>query len=175
MAHMSAHMRDKICAVVQQPEPAASADACAQLPPTRIDMPTRSSTARLEQRREELNKLQTTSRAFNLSDLIGSIHKRFPAIVCQMSTRVSKTGSSIHKVAAVGSFDKVLAARLDSALFQVAGTTCRWYTSLLFTHQRFSASFRDETESFIVSQQTPCITRGLKLQALASQQVSDCS
>ncbi len=27
-------------------------------------MPTRSSTARLEQRREELNKLQTTSRAF---------------------------------------------------------------------------------------------------------------
>ena len=57
-------MRDRICAVVRQPEPAASADACAQLPPTRIDMPTRSSTARLEQRREELNKLQTTSRAF---------------------------------------------------------------------------------------------------------------
>ncbi len=64
MAHMSAHMRDKICAVVQQPDFATSADACAQLPPTRIDMPTRSSTARLEQRREELNKLQTTSRAF---------------------------------------------------------------------------------------------------------------
>ncbi|DBA84862.1 TPA: hypothetical protein ACH3X1_005882 [Trebouxia sp. C0004] len=59
-----AHMRDKICAVVQQPEPAGSADAFAQLPPTPIDMPTRSSTARLEQRREELNKLQTTSQAF---------------------------------------------------------------------------------------------------------------
>ncbi len=64
MAHMSAHMREQICAVVQQPDPATSADACAQLPPTRIDMPTRSSTARLEQRRGELNKLQTASRAF---------------------------------------------------------------------------------------------------------------
>ena len=64
MAHMSADMRDKVCAVVQQPDPATSADACAQLLPTRTDVPTTSSTARLEQRREKLNKLQTTSRAF---------------------------------------------------------------------------------------------------------------
>ncbi|KAL0038600.1 hypothetical protein WJX77_012283 [Trebouxia sp. C0004] len=63
---MSAHMRDKICAVVQQPDHATPADACGQLAYvyTRNDMPTRASTARPEQRREELNKLQITSRAF---------------------------------------------------------------------------------------------------------------
>ncbi len=61
---MSAHMSDKICAVVRQPDRTTSAAAFGQLSPRRSDMPTRSSTARLEQRRAELSKLQTTSQEF---------------------------------------------------------------------------------------------------------------
>ena len=61
---MSVHMSENICAVVQQPGLTASTDTIGQFSPTRTDMPTRSLTARLEQRRAELNKLQTTSREF---------------------------------------------------------------------------------------------------------------
>ena len=57
-------MSDKICAVVRQPNRTASAGPFGQLSPTRIDMATRSSTARLEQRRTELGKLQTFSQEF---------------------------------------------------------------------------------------------------------------
>ena len=61
---MSAHMSDKICAVVRQPDRTTSAAPFGRLSPTRIDIATRSSTARLEQRRAELGKLQTTSQEF---------------------------------------------------------------------------------------------------------------
>lgn len=64
LAHMNAHMSDKICAVVQQPEHQTLTAAHLQLSPRSKDMATRSATARLEQRRAELNKLQTTSQEF---------------------------------------------------------------------------------------------------------------
>ena len=57
-------MSDKICAVVRQPDRATSAAPVSQLSPRRSEMPTRSLTARLEQRRTELGKLQTTSQEF---------------------------------------------------------------------------------------------------------------
>lgn len=57
-------MSYKICAVVRQPDRATSAAALSQLSPTRSEMPTRSLTARLEQRRTELGKLQITSQEF---------------------------------------------------------------------------------------------------------------
>ena len=57
-------MSDKICAVVRQPERTAPTSARSQPSPTRNDMATISSTARLEQRRAELGKLQTTSHEF---------------------------------------------------------------------------------------------------------------
>ena len=57
-------MSDKICAVIQQPDRAASTGVYRQLSPRRNDVATRSSTARLEQRRAELDKLQTTSQEF---------------------------------------------------------------------------------------------------------------
>ncbi len=57
-------MSDKICAVIQQPDRTASTGGYRQLSPRRKDMATRSSTARLEQRRDELDKLQTTSLEF---------------------------------------------------------------------------------------------------------------
>ena len=57
-------MSDKICAVVQQPDRTASRGTYAQLSRTRNDMATSSSTARLEQRRAEMSKLQTTSQEF---------------------------------------------------------------------------------------------------------------
>ena len=60
---MSAHMRHKICAVVRQPDHNATA-AAGTLSPRSADMATRSATVRLEQRRAELGKLQTTSQAF---------------------------------------------------------------------------------------------------------------
>ena len=61
---MSAHMSDKICAVVRQPEHQTLTAAHLQLSPRIKEMATRSATARLEQRRAELNKLQTTSQEF---------------------------------------------------------------------------------------------------------------
>ena len=61
---MSAHMSDKICAVVRQPDRATSAALLSQLSPRRSEMPTRSLTARLDQRRTELGKLQTASQEF---------------------------------------------------------------------------------------------------------------
>ena len=64
LAHMSAHMSDKICAVVRQPDHKTLAADHSQLSPRSREMATRSATARLEQRRAELNKLQTTSQVF---------------------------------------------------------------------------------------------------------------
>lgn len=63
-ARMSAHMSQKICAVVRQPDRNATAATDMGLSPRSAEMATRSATARLEQRRAELNKLQTTSREF---------------------------------------------------------------------------------------------------------------
>lgn len=57
-------MSHKICAVVQQPDHNASAAAHSQLSPRSIEMATRSATARMEQRRAELNKLETTNPEF---------------------------------------------------------------------------------------------------------------
>ena len=57
-------MSENICAVVRQPEHQTLTAAHLQLSPRSKDMATRSATARLEQRRAELNKLQTTSREF---------------------------------------------------------------------------------------------------------------
>ena len=57
-------MSDKIFAVVQQPDNKTLAAAHVQLSPRSKEMATRSATARLEQRRAELNKLQTTSQEF---------------------------------------------------------------------------------------------------------------
>ena len=57
-------MSDKICAVVRQPCHQTLTAAHVQLSPRSREMATRSATARLEQRRAELNKLQTTSRDF---------------------------------------------------------------------------------------------------------------
>ena len=57
-------MSERICAVIRQHTCAASADTAGRLSPIRNDMATRSSTGRLEQRRAELNKLQTTSQEF---------------------------------------------------------------------------------------------------------------
>ena len=61
---MSAQMSDKICAVVPQPDHKTLTSAHRQLSPRSKEMATRSATARLEQRRAELNKLQTTSQEF---------------------------------------------------------------------------------------------------------------
>lgn len=61
---MTAHMSENICAVVQQPEHQTLTAAHLQLSPRSKEMATRSATVRLEQRRAELNKLQTTSRQF---------------------------------------------------------------------------------------------------------------
>ena len=60
-------MSENICAVVQQPEHQTLTAANLQLSPRSKEMATRSATARLEQRRAELNKLQTTSREFKLA------------------------------------------------------------------------------------------------------------
>ena len=57
-------MRHKICAVVQQPGCSTPTAAHSQLSPRSKEMATRSASARLEQRRAELNKLQTTSQEF---------------------------------------------------------------------------------------------------------------
>ena len=57
-------MSDKICAVVQQPDNTTLTAAHEQLSPRSKEVTTRSATARLEQRRAELNKLQTTSQEF---------------------------------------------------------------------------------------------------------------
>ena len=57
-------MSDKICAIVRQPEHQTFTAAHVQLSPRSREMATRSATARLEQRRAELNKLQTTSQEF---------------------------------------------------------------------------------------------------------------
>ena len=57
-------MSDQICAVVRQPDRATFAAPLSQLSSSRSEMPTRSLTARLEQRRTELGKLQTTSQEF---------------------------------------------------------------------------------------------------------------
>ena len=54
-------MSDKICAVVQQPGRKTFAAAHSQLSPKSKEMATRSATARLEQRRAELDKLETTN------------------------------------------------------------------------------------------------------------------
>jgi hypothetical protein len=67
---MSAHISDQVCAVVQQPDRTAPTCACRQLSPRRNDMATRSSTARLEQRRAELDKLQTTSQEFKKARIV---------------------------------------------------------------------------------------------------------
>ena len=58
---MSAHMSQKICYVVQQPDRNATAAVSMVLSPRSA---TRSATVRLEKRRAELDKLQTTSQAF---------------------------------------------------------------------------------------------------------------
>ena len=57
-------MSENICAVVQQPEHQTLTAAHLQLSPRSKEMATRPATVRLEQRRAELNKLQTTSREF---------------------------------------------------------------------------------------------------------------
>ena len=59
-----AHMSDKSCAVLRQPDYRALTAAHLQLSPRSKEMATRSATARLEQRRAELNKLQSTSQEF---------------------------------------------------------------------------------------------------------------
>ena len=61
---MSAHMSQKICAVIRQPDRNATAATSMVLSPRSAEMATRSATARLEKRRAELDKLQTTSHAF---------------------------------------------------------------------------------------------------------------
>ena len=57
-------MSEIICAVVRQPDHRTLTAAHRQLSPRSKEMATRSATARLEQRRAELNKLQTTSQEF---------------------------------------------------------------------------------------------------------------
>ena len=57
-------MSDKIFAVIRQAEGNTLTAAHVQLSPRSREMATRSATVRLEQRRAELNKLQTTSQEF---------------------------------------------------------------------------------------------------------------
>ena len=61
---MSAYMSHKICAVIRQPDRNATVATDMLLSPRSQEMATRSATARLEKRRAELGKLQTTSHAF---------------------------------------------------------------------------------------------------------------
>ena len=61
---MSAHMSQKICAVIRQPDRNATAATDMVLSPRSAEMATRSATARLATRRAQLDKLQTTSQAF---------------------------------------------------------------------------------------------------------------
>lgn len=63
-AHMSAHMRQKIYAVLPQPVSNATASSRMVLSPRSADMATRSATIRLAKRRAELDKLQTASQEF---------------------------------------------------------------------------------------------------------------
>ena len=57
-------MSENICAVLQQPEHQTLTAARLQLSPRSKDMATRSATVRLEQRRAELDKLETTNPLF---------------------------------------------------------------------------------------------------------------
>ena len=57
-------MRHDICVVIQQPDRNATAASSMVLSPRSAEMATRSATARLETRRAEIDKLQTTSHAF---------------------------------------------------------------------------------------------------------------